>query len=52
MSSYFLKSQISDAPFCLNLLEDWLLSLMSTLVMGFGPQDKENAHADTTPMDG
>jgi hypothetical protein len=21
------------------LLEDWLLSLMSTLVMGFGPQD-------------
>jgi hypothetical protein len=22
-----------------NLLEDWLLSLMSTLVMGFGPQD-------------
>jgi hypothetical protein len=23
----------------INLLEDWLLSLMSTLVMGFGPQD-------------
>ena len=23
----------------LSLLEDWLLSLMSTLVMGFGPQD-------------
>jgi hypothetical protein len=22
-----------------SLLEDWLLSLMSTLVMGFGPQD-------------
>jgi hypothetical protein len=22
-----------------NVLEDWLLSLMSTLVMGFGPQD-------------
>jgi hypothetical protein len=22
-----------------NLLEYWLLSLMSTLVMGFGPQD-------------
>jgi hypothetical protein len=22
-----------------NLLEDWLLSLMSTLVMGFGPED-------------
>jgi hypothetical protein len=21
------------------MLEDWLLSLMSTLVMGFGPQD-------------
>jgi hypothetical protein len=21
------------------LLEDWLLSLMSTLVMGFGPED-------------
>jgi hypothetical protein len=21
------------------VLEDWLLSLMSTLVMGFGPQD-------------
>ena len=41
------------------MLEDWLLSLMSTLVMGFEPQDwwsyldmKENAHADTTPMDG
>jgi hypothetical protein len=23
----------------LHFLEDWLLSLMSTLVMGFGPQD-------------
>jgi hypothetical protein len=23
----------------LYLLEDWLLSLMSTLVMGFGPED-------------
>jgi hypothetical protein len=23
----------------MDLLEDWLLSLMSTLVMGFGPQD-------------
>jgi hypothetical protein len=23
----------------IGMLEDWLLSLMSTLVMGFGPQD-------------
>jgi hypothetical protein len=23
----------------IKLLEDWLLSLMSTLVMGFGPED-------------
>ena len=41
------------------LLEDWLLSLMSTLVMGFGPEDwwsyldmKENENEDKTPMDG
>ena len=41
------------------LLEDWLLSLMSTLVIGFGPQDwwryldmKDNVHEETKPMDG
>jgi hypothetical protein len=27
-----------NSPFTMLLLEDWLLSLMSTLVMGFGPQ--------------
>jgi hypothetical protein len=25
--------------YVISSLEDWLLSLMSTLVMGFGPQD-------------
>jgi hypothetical protein len=45
--TYFLmETNKIDVPFNLELnyglycmLEDWLLSLMSTLVMGFGPQD-------------
>ena len=35
-NSYELKE---DGILMNKVLEDWLLSLMSTLVMGFGPQD-------------
>jgi hypothetical protein len=33
-----MKSGFKDEQM-LKMLEDWLLPLMSTLVMGFGPQD-------------
>jgi hypothetical protein len=33
------NSPLSPKIFFVGVLEDWLLSLMSTLVMGFGPQD-------------
>jgi hypothetical protein len=35
---YFMELK-NHMAFPQEVLEDWLLSLMSTLVMGFGPQD-------------
>jgi hypothetical protein len=36
---FFILSSLKTYLSFMNLLEDWLLSLMSTLVMGFGPED-------------